>query len=135
MDLLLSAWILFWDVIIVTITVSITHYKLKKAEREALKERDAIEAKFIQSAKDMQLAIEAKIDAIEIPEPDTESIKADLKESLAQSLNAHVTALKKQVNDLADKIDKAITQSQSGSAGSTPDVGDKLLLKLIDRFA
>ena len=134
MDLLLAAWILFWDVIIVTITVSITHYKLKKAEREALKERDAIEAKFIQSAKDMQIAIEAKIDAIEIPEPDTESIKADLKESLAQSLNAHVTALKKQVNDLADKIDKAITQSQSGSTGSSPDVGDKLLLKLIDRF-
>ena len=136
MDLLLAGWILFWDIVIVTVTVSITQYKLRKAEREALKERDEIEKKFMNNAEAMRQSIEKRIDAIEIPETDVDSIKADLKESLSQSLNAHITGIKKELNDLKGTVDKAINTigSQDGQPKQGPDIADKLFVKMLERF-
>ena len=136
MDLLLAGWILFWDIVIVTVTVSITHYKLRKAEREALKERDEIEKKFMDNAQAMRQSIEGRIDAIVIPETDVDSIKADLKESLSQSLNAHITGIKKELNDLKGTVDKAINimGSQDGQPRQGPDIADKLFIKMLERF-
>jgi hypothetical protein len=133
MDLLLAGWILFWDIIIVTITVSITHYKLKKAERNALKERDAIESKFIQSAEDMRKAIVERIDAIEIPEIDISQVSSDLNASMAQSLNAHITGIKKQINDLKETVEKGLEAARS-SSGADPDPIGRALPKLLERF-
>ena len=133
MDILLAAWILFWDIIIVTVTVSITHYKLKQAERIALKERDAIEAKFLSQAQEMRNAIVERIDAIEIPEPDIESIKDELKESLAQSLNAHITGIKKELNNLKESLDKAVVQQQSGHEGVMSPL-DRMIPKFIEKY-
>ena len=132
MDLLLAGWILFWDIIIVTITVSITHYKLNKAERDALKERDLIEQRFIEQAKAMQVAIETRIDAIEIPKTDLDGIKADLKESLSQSLNAHITGIKKDLNALKESIDKYAESHPSD--GGSPDPLGKLIMKYADKM-
>ena len=136
MDLILAGWILFWDIVIVTVTVSITQYKLRKAEREALKERDEIEKKFMDNAEAIRQSIEKRIDAIEIPETDVDSIKADLKESLSQSLNAHITGIKKELNDLKGTVDKAINTigSQDGQPRQGPDIADKLFIKMLERF-
>lgn len=147
MDLYLALFIFTLDVLIVTVTVTITHYKLKKAERDALKERDLIEQRFINEAKAMRESIEkridaikipditpviARIDAIEIPEPDLDAIKAELKESLSQSLNAHITGLKKELNDLKATIEKYAESHPSG--GESPDPLGKLIMRYADKM-
>lgn len=154
MDLAIALWVLFWDVVIVTASVIISWRLAKKGEKAALAMRDEVERKFMSEVNDMRegisnnmhnldVRIEGMIEGIEIPtveqitesipDVDTSAISEQLRTEMAASLNAHVTVIKKQINELGEKIDKAIS-STTPSGGYTDPSQDKLFGKILERF-
>ena len=130
MDLYLALWILFWDAIIVSTSVTISYKIAKKSERSALAMRDQIQADVMKEVN----ALRDRIERITIPEFDTAAISDELKKDMGASLNAHITVVKKQINDLGEKIDTAIKQSGASNPCGSDILGDKIFAKLLEKF-
>ena len=143
MDLILALWILLWDCVIVTFSVAYAIHVGKKARAEAIALRDDAVKQAREIRADLQADLKLlaqKLDAIEIPEIpedeplDFESIKADLRDTMTKSLGGYMGNVQKELNDMKDKIDKALAQIQQGGSYESPAIGDKLLVKMLDKF-
>lgn len=135
MDLMLALLIILAGVIPPVATGYWAYRMGKKGSNEAIALRDEALGQ-VKALKADLLALEERlIKALpsmpEIPEPDYEAIADDVKSAVLKSLDGYMGSVKKDLNEMSSKIDKALTMTGDRPAGG----GDSdIVFKLMNKF-